>query len=116
MFHSGTKRISADRFPRCSNVPVWKHLIERTFTTDERVSLITDLFSDRGEIEALKNLSGGDAQLFVDVIDEVPSHSRAGMTGPLTCAQTLIRCWMAWYHGSGGSVWPYYAGYAATTL
>ena len=110
------KCISVDWFLGCSDVPVWKRLIDRSLATDKRVSLIADLFSNRDEFEALKDLSGGDAQLFVDVIDEVPSHSRVGMTGPLTCAQTLIRCWMAWYHGSGGSVWSYYAGYAATTL
>ena len=67
--------ISADGFQRCSNVPVWKHLIGGPLTTDERISLIMDLFSDRDEIEALKDLGGGDAQLFINVIDEVPFHS-----------------------------------------
>ena len=76
--------ISADRFPRCSDVPVWKHLAERPFTTDERVSLIADLFSDRDEIEALKDLSESDAQSFIDMVDEVSFHSHVSMTGPLT--------------------------------
>ena len=71
MFYPGMKCISADWFPRRSDVPVWKHLIDRPLTTDERVSLITDLFSDRDETEALKGLSRGDAQSFIDVIDEV---------------------------------------------
>ena len=62
---------------------MWKHLIDRPFTTDERVSLITDLFSDRDEIEVLKNLSGGDAQSFIDMVDEVPLHSHVRVTGPL---------------------------------
>ena len=68
---------------------MWKHLIDRPFTMDERISLITDLFSDRDEIEALKSLSGGDAQSFIDVMDEVPFHSRFRYTGLLTCTQTL---------------------------
>ena len=68
---------------------MWKHLIDRPFTADERISLIADLFYNHDEIEALKGLSGGDAQLFVNVIDEVPFYSRVRKTGPLTCAQTL---------------------------
>jgi hypothetical protein len=54
--------MSTDRFLRCSGFPVWKHLIDRPLTTDERISLITDLFSDQDEIKALKALSGSDAQ------------------------------------------------------
>ena len=85
MLYSGTKRISADRFPRCSDVPTWKHLTDRPLTTDERASLIADLFSDRDEIEALKDLSGSDAQSFIDMADKVPlHHSHFRMTGPLT--------------------------------
>ena len=84
MFQLGTMFISADRFPRCGDAPVWKHLIDRPFTTDERISLIADLFSDRDEIEALKDLSGSDAQSFIDMVDEVPFHSHVRMTGPLT--------------------------------
>ena len=68
---------------------MWKHLIDRPLTTDERVSLIASLFSDRGEIEALKDLRRGDAQLFIDVIDGVLFHPHFRMTGPLTCAKTL---------------------------
>ena len=89
MSYPGTNCISADRFLRCSDIPVWKHLIDRPLTTDERVSLMTDLFSDRDEIEALKNLSAGDARSFIDVIDEVPLHSRLRTTGLLTRAQIL---------------------------
>ena len=37
----------------------------------ERVSLITDLFSDRDEVEAIKHLSRANAQSFVEVLDEV---------------------------------------------
>ena len=70
----------ADWFLICSGIPAWKRLIDRPFTTDERISLITAIFSDRGEIEAVKRLCGDHAQPFVDVIDEVllPSLSQEG--------------------------------------
>ena len=68
---------------------MWKHLIDRPLTVDERVSLIADLFSDRDEIDALKTLSESDAQSVVDVIDEVLVHSHVRMTAPLTQTQTL---------------------------
>ena len=38
---------------------------------DERISLITDVFSDHDEIQAVGHLRGDDAQSFVNVIDEV---------------------------------------------
>ena len=62
---------------------MWKRLIDSPLTTDERVSLITDLFSDRDKIDTLKVLSGRDAQSVIDVIDEVLVHSRVIMTGSL---------------------------------
>ena len=68
---------------------MWKHLIDRPLTTDERASMIADLFSDRDEIEAFKDLSRGDAQSIIDVIDEVPHNSRVRMTRPLTRTQIL---------------------------
>ena len=76
--------MSANRLLRYSDIPVWKHLISSPLTTDERVSLIADLLSDRDEIDALKALSGGDAQSVVNVIDEVLGYSRARTTVPLT--------------------------------
>ena len=50
-------------------------MIDRPLATDERISLITDMLSDHDETEAVKNLSGSDAQSFVDVVDEVLPHS-----------------------------------------
>ena len=73
-----------DRPLRNSDIPVWKYLIDSPLTTDERVSLIADLFSDRDKIDALETLSGSDAQSVIDVIDEVPVRSHVRMTGPLT--------------------------------
>ena len=76
--------MSTDRFLRRSDFPVWKHLTDSPLTTDERVSLIADLFSDQGEIDALKALNGSDAQSVIDVIDKVLVHFHVRMTGPLT--------------------------------
>ena len=76
--------MSADRLLRCSDIPVWKRLVNSPLTADERVSLIADLFSDRDEIDALKVLSMSDAQSVIDAIDKVLVHSRVRMTGPLT--------------------------------
>ncbi|KAF9643686.1 kinase-like protein [Thelephora ganbajun] len=49
----------------------WKQLISHTLSTSERISLITSIFSDRNEVEVLRNLSGNDAQALINVIDEV---------------------------------------------
>ena len=73
-------------------MPAWKYLIDRPLTTDERVSLIANLFSDHDETETLKDLSGGDAQSFIDVIDRVPLRPHVGMIGSLTSTQTLHSC------------------------
>lgn len=54
-----------------SGVPAWKRLINYPPTSDERVSLITDIFSNRDEIEVVKRLHGDEAQSFIDTIDEV---------------------------------------------
>ena len=45
--------------------------IDSHLSTDERISLITAIFSNRDETEAIKLLCGEDAQTFVDVIDQV---------------------------------------------
>jgi len=59
-------------------------LIDRPLAKDQRISLITYMFSNRDETEAVKRLSGDDAQSFVDVIDEVLPHFNLGRIGPLT--------------------------------
>ena len=53
------------------NPPAWKRLISPTVSTEERADLIKFIFSDRDEVEVFNYLSGGDAQAFVDTIDEV---------------------------------------------
>ena len=59
-------------------------MINRPLAKDERISLITDIFSDRDETEVVKCLSGDDAQSFVDVIDEVLPHPHPRRIGLLT--------------------------------
>jgi len=56
----------------CSDIPAWRRLISRSHTTDERISLVTEIFSDSNEIRVVKCLREDDAQVFIDMIDEVP--------------------------------------------
>ena len=63
--------VGIDRAPTSSNPPVWKQLINPSLSVDERIGVITTLFSDCNEAKVIKYLSGEDAQAFVDVIDEV---------------------------------------------
>ena len=79
----------ADQLLRDSDIPAWKRLIDSPLATDERVSLITGLFSDRDEINTLEALTESDAQAVIDVIYKVFVHSCVRMTGPLTRTQTL---------------------------
>ena len=59
-----------------SGAPAWERLVDHPLPMNERVPLITDLFSDRDEVEAIKHLSRADAQSFVDALEEVfpPSY------------------------------------------
>ena len=49
-------------------------MIHHPLGTTERISLITDIFSDRDEAKTVKRLRGNDAQSFIDVVDEVLPH------------------------------------------
>jgi len=68
-------RRSRAPWPNCflarSNCPAWKWLASDTLASYERISLITMIFSDRDQIKTVRNLSGDDAQTFIDKIDEV---------------------------------------------
>ena len=57
--------------PHETLIPEWKRLISQPLPADERVSLITTIFSDSVGADAAKHLHGDNAQTFVDVIDEV---------------------------------------------
>ena len=77
-------------FPASSAPPAWKRLISPTLPADERIQLITSIFSGHGEAEVFKYPSGNDAQAFVDVADEVSVHiSRS--TGEVT-PETHVSC------------------------
>ena len=55
----------------------WKRSIDQPIAIDKRISLITAIFSNRSVAEAVKHLRREDVQAFVDVVDEVLSHSSA---------------------------------------
>jgi len=57
-----------------SGDPAWKRLIGHTLATHERISLIATIFSDPNQVEMVGQLSGDDAQSFINTIDEVSSH------------------------------------------
>jgi len=60
--------------PHESGRPAWERLINSSLSTHERISLIASIFSDRNDAKTFDNLSGDDAQTFVDVIDRVRLH------------------------------------------
>ena len=45
-------------------------MIDPILPVNERIQLITSIFSDLDEVEVFKHLSRDDAQIFVNVIDE----------------------------------------------
>jgi len=71
---SGTARLRPDQ-STYYRISTWKRSIDQPIAIDKRISLITAIFSNRGVAEAVKRLSKDDAQAFVDVVDEVISHS-----------------------------------------
>jgi len=58
-----------------SSSPTWKQLISRTLATDERIPLITKIFSHRDQAGMVGHLYGDDAQAFIDIVDEVRLRS-----------------------------------------
>jgi len=93
----GTPRLPDSSNPADFNPPGWKHLISAPLATNERISLITTIFSSRDEVEMARYLCREDAQASVDVIYEVRSHNRAfpenGSTN-LNSNSASIRHWM----------------------
>ena len=51
--------------------PALKRFISHRPAPHWRIPLITTIFADRNEVEAVKQLCGDDAQTFVDLVDEV---------------------------------------------
>lgn len=75
-------------FSRCSG---WKRLIDHPLTLEERISLITDIFSDPDETEIVKDLCGEDAQSFVDEMYQVTPSVILELSFFLMSS----RCWTA---------------------
>lgn len=60
----------------CSEDPGWKRLISPALVMDERISLITMIFSDNNQAEMAEHLSGDNMQMFINQIDEAsPAQS-----------------------------------------
>ena len=53
--------------------PGWERLIRSPLATNERISLISTILTNRDEIEMARHLNSGDAQTFIDVIHGVRS-------------------------------------------
>lgn len=88
-------RQSNQRMNGRSYPPALQRLISNTLTMDERVSMITTIFSDRNQVETLRDLSGDDAQVFIDIIDTVglcifPSLKTSKLTFIRTYALYLL--------------------------
>ena len=71
---SGTAYLRPDQFTGY-RISAWKRSIDQPIAIDERISLITAIFSNRSVAEAVKCLCREDAQAFVDVVDEVLPQS-----------------------------------------
>jgi hypothetical protein len=54
-----------------SDLPTWEQLLSHTLPADERSSLIVTTFLDHDQVKAIEDLSGDDAQNFIDMIDVV---------------------------------------------
>jgi len=104
-------RSPIDSFFLCSEDPAWKRLIAHTPTTHERISLITTIFSDDNQAEMVRNLSGNDAQDFIDVVDEVslrtlPSPNGGWVDSNSNFRPLSFRCWIVFHHRPARSVCP----------
>jgi hypothetical protein len=71
--------------------------------------MITSIFSDRDEVEAVESLSLDDAQAFIDVIDEASSSSTQ-RTRSLNPSRDFTRCWIASRQRSEGDPCTIYPG------
>ena len=104
-----------------SDPPAWKRLISRTLTTQERVSLITTIFSERDGLEVATFLSGEDAQAFIDVVDEVRPHTLQPLrdvssTPTQNLCILLDRSWITSDSRSAGDACALYTGFVLNRL
>ena len=107
-FSSGTTLLSGlTRSSYSKGIPLWKSLVDSSLTLNEQTILITDIFSDRDETEAVKSLRGEDAQSFIDLVDKVLHFSLLEdrlSDSNLDFVITLSRCWIASARRSDRSV------------
>ena len=98
-----------------SDPPLWKRLISSSPPTHERIALITSIFSDRNEVEAVERLSGNDAQAFIDLIDEVSTCTISPKFLLVDSHQSFpappARGWIASNRISAGNVCVQYIGF-----
>jgi len=80
---SGDVYLRPDRFAGY-RISAWKRSVDQPIAVDKRISLITAIFSNHRVADAVKCLCKEDAQAFVDVVDEVLSHSSLQGNGSLT--------------------------------
>ena len=79
----------------CSDPPAWKRLVSHPLPPHERIYLITTIFSDRGEVEVVAQLSGADAQTFIDILNEVSTCTHfPAKNDRSTVAKTPTLCWL----------------------
>ena len=92
--------IDPNHFFVCSESPTWKRLNSHTLATHERISLIKTIFLDHSQASIVRHLSGGDAQAFIDMIDEVSSPMSKGQVidFDLNLHILSIRHFIASYH------------------
>ena len=70
--HSPSQRSCIFFTLACREYPVWKKLITPGhLAIQERISLITQIFSDHHQIAIVGHLSGEEAQIFINIVDEV---------------------------------------------
>ena len=81
-----------DWFLVCSEDPIWKQLISDPLSAHERIPLITTIFSDKNQVEMVGNLSGNDAQVFIDLIDEVSACTLPPEAGLSILTKASSRC------------------------
>ena len=82
----------------CSDSPPWQSLISSTLPIHERISLVTMIFSNSNQINAVRNLSRKDAQDFIDNVDEVSSQVVLGGVDPVQSEPR--RSGVGWSHAA----------------
>ena len=101
-----------------SDRPAWKRLISDPLSTEERISLMTSIFSDHNEVKVVEYLSGDNAQTFIDVTYEASLHALSPpkdvpVDSPSTTRVLLVRCWKTFHQLPAGGVCVFYTGCVA---